>query len=270
MILRLYTPCDYCLRRGLRWTVVAVLCLAMFTALGAAHANAETLDTSDRVENVMRLASLGQHEAAVALFERVKKQRPDTIESIHGHKVAVVYAAIGDRERHAAHCRWLMERRRDAIMPTDAERSVKGYLLFPSADDPALIEHALERTRLATDQAEARGEGEYLAWFEGSRGMAEYRSGNHAEAVGWLEKAAKADNLYITSLAAPFQAMAEYARGNHERAEALLTKARELAAQLPAPGTDEYLREWTDTLTSQIALREAERTIAGNTTASHE
>ena len=212
-------------------------------------------------DEALALAAEGKHEEAVAHFERVKRENPEAIQSIHGHKIAVVYATIGDRARHEAHCRWLMDRYKDAELPTDAERSVKGYLLFPSADEPALLEDALARTRLATDFAESRGEGDLLAWFEGSRGMAEYRVGNYAEAVKWLEKAARDKSLYIGSLALPFQAMSEHALGNHGRARELLEASREAAARLPKPGTEEYLKEWTDTLTTQHALREAEQVL---------
>ena len=243
------------------WLGVAGLVMA----LGAWAASPETgtPGNADVLDEVLDLASREQHEAAVQLFERVKEEDPDSIEAIHGHKVAVVYAVIGDRGRHEAHCRWLMERYRDAEQPTDAERSVKGYLVFPSTEDPALLQHALERTRFATEHAVERGEGDLLHWFEGSRGMAEYLSGNLDEAVAWSEKAARAESLYIRSLALPFQAMAEYARGNRERGRALLKEARVLADKLPEPGSEEYLREWTDTLTTQLAMREAEQVIAG-------
>lgn len=252
--------------KHLRWRGPIAPLILLVAAAGASPDAADAPVAPDAIEAVMDLASKGQHEAAVALFERIKEQRPDTIESIHGHKVAVVYAVIGDRSRHEAHCRWLMDRYRDARLPTDAERSVKGYLLFPSAEDAALLARALERTRLATDFALERSEGQYLLWFQGSRGMAEYRSGNYAEAISYLEKAANAESLYINSLALPFQAMAEFAQGNRERAGALMEQARAAAARLPAPGTEEYLKEWTDTLTTQLAMREAEKTVAGSQT----
>ncbi len=239
---------------------VCGLCVVVVALTGVAAAT--TALEPDSIETVMDLAAEEQHEAAATLFERVKEEQPETIESIHGHKMAVVYAAIGDPERHAAHCRWLMERFRGAEQPTDAERSVKGYLLWPSTDDPALLEDALERTRLAVTHADERGEGEYLLWFEGSHGMAAYRTGNYDEAVEHLERAAAAESLYINSLALPFLAMAEHARGNQERAEATLTRARAAAEQLPEPGSEEYILEWTDTLTTQMALREAEQRIA--------
>jgi hypothetical protein len=251
-------------RNLVRWMGGAALGLMVTLAAGAAVVMAGAPGDPESIEAVLYLASQDRHEEAVQLFERIKKERPETIESIHGHKVAVVYAAIGNRTRHEAHCRWLMDRYRDAVMPTDAERSVKGYLLFPSAEDPALLDHALERARLAARDAVERGEGQWLLWFVGSQGMAEYRSGNYAEAVTQLEKAAKADNLYISSLALPFQAMAEFAQGNHERAGEVLAQAQEAAALLSEPGSEEYLREWTDTLTTQIALREAERVITGD------
>ena len=250
-------------RRLAHWRGAAVLPFILLVFACAEPPTVEAPAISDTVDNVMDLAAREQHEAAVTMFERIKEDQPETIESIHGHKVAVLYAHIGDPARHETHCRWLIERYRDAELPTDAERSVKGYVLAPSSDDPALLEHALERTRLATDYAEERGEGEYQLWFEGSRGMAAYRVGNYDEAVTHLEKATEAESLYISSLALPFLAMAEFARGNQERAEQVLEHARAEAARLPEPGSEEYLREWTDTLTTQLAMREAEEVIAG-------
>ena len=249
-----------------RCTAGNVTTMALRLLMLAGTVSAEPLalnapEDPESIEAVLYLAGQNRHEDALALFEQVKEKRPETIASIHGHKVAILYAAAGDRTRHEAHCRWLMDRYRDATLPTDAERSVKGYLLFPSADDPALMEHALERTRYATEHAETQGEGEFLLWFEGSQGMAEYRSGNYAEAVIHLGRAADAEDLYIHSLAFPFLAMAEHAQGNSESAENWLKKARAAAALLPEPGSAEYAKEWTDTLTTQIALREAEQII---------
>ncbi len=255
-------------KRGVRMHVgrivqfcgAAALCLVL-----AASVVAEAPVTEDSIDAAMELAARQQYDEAVALFERIKQERPETIESINAHKIGVVYAVLGDRARHEAHCRWLMDRYRDAELPSDAERSVKSYALFPSADDPALLEHTLERTRYAVKNAVEKGELEYLLWFHASQGMAEYRTGNYDAAIEQLDMAAPADNIYISSLALPYLAMTELARGNDERANALLEQAREAATKLPDPESEEYLEEgWTDTLTTQFALREAERVFAAS------
>ena len=148
---------------GLIWwhTAAALVCTLLTLAALAADS---PLDINS-VETVLELAAQEKYAEAVALFKRVREELPDTIEAIHGHKVAVVYAHMGDRVGHAAHCRWLMKRYRGSELPTDAERSVKGYLIFPSAEDPALIEHALERSRVAVANSEARNEYQWIHWF---------------------------------------------------------------------------------------------------------
>lgn len=232
------------------------LLLAAFPAL-AADAALDVAQAKALLADALRLAGDQRYPESIAAFETVKANHPDAIESIHGHKIAVVHAAAGDGTNLEAHCRWLIDRYQDADLATDAERSVKGYLLFAGPHDPALLAEAARRTRYAVEAAAKAGEADLLPWFQVSLGMAEYRLGNYAEAATWLAKAAGDDNLYIRSLAQAFHAMAVHGQGKTAEALALLEKARATAAALPAPGSEEYKKEWTDTLSAQLALREA-------------
>lgn len=238
--------------------------LLLLTALPALVASAVLDDTQAQalLADALRFAGEQRYDDAIAAFEKVKAERPEAIVSIQGHKIAVVYATIRDSEKLNAHCRWLIARYKDAELATDAERSVKGYLLFSGPHDPALLAQAVGRTRYAVDTAAKAGEAELLPWFYLSHGMAEYRMKNYAESATWLAKVVDDETLYIRSLAQAFHAMAVHRQGQRAEALALLEKARATAVTLPAPGTEEYKKEWTDTLSTQLAMREAEALIA--------
>lgn len=244
-----------------RQLLVALLLLAAFPSLAEppalTDAQAEAL-----LADALRFAGEQRYDDTIAAFEKVKAQRPEAIVSIQGFKMAVVYAQVGDRERFDAHSRWLIARYKDAELATDAERSVKGYLLFAGPHDPALLAEAAGRTRYAVEAAAKAGEAELLPWFYLSHGMAEYRMKHYAEAATWLAKVVDDETLYIRSLAQVFHSMAVHEQGKRAEALALLEKARTTAATLPASGTEEYQEEWTDTLSTQLAMGEAEALIA--------
>jgi len=238
--------------------------LLLLTAFPATAEDATLTDAKAQalLADALRFAGGQRYDEAIAAFETVKAQRPEAIVSIQGLKMAVVYATVGEMEKFDAHCRWLIERYQDAELATDAERSVKGYLLFSGPHDPALLAEAVGRTRFAVEAAAKAGEAELLPWFYLSHGMAEYRLKNYAEALTWLAKVVEDETLYIRSLAQAFHAMAAHGQGKRAEALALLEKARATSAALPAPGTEEYKEEWTDTLSTQLAMREAEAMIA--------
>lgn len=244
-----------------RHLLTALLLLAAFPAFAASPALDDTQAQALLVD-ALRFAGEGRYPESIAAFERVKAERPEAIVSIQGFKMAVVYAQVGDRERFDAHSRWLIARYKDSELATDAERSVKGYLLFAGPHDPALLAEAVVRTRYAVEAAAKPGEAELLPWFHFSHGMAEYRMKNYAEAATWLAKVVDNETLYIRSLAQVFHAMSTHGQGQRAEALALLEKARATAATLPAPGTEEYQEEWTDTLSTQLAMREAEALLA--------
>ena len=241
--------------------LTALLLLAAFPVFAEPAALTDA-QAQALLADALRFAGEQRYDDAIATFEKVKAQRPEAIVSIQGFKMAVVYAKLGDREKFDAHSRWLIARYKDAELATDAERSVKGYLLFAGPHDPVLLAEAAGRTRYAVEAAAKAGEAELLPWFYLSHGMAEYRMKHYAEASTWLAKVADDETLYIRSLAQVFHAMAVHGQGQHAEALALLEKARATAATLPAPGTDEYAEEWTDTLSTQLAMGEAEALIA--------
>jgi hypothetical protein len=222
---------------------------------------ATPLDPRAALDAVQRLASERQYDAAIAAFERLQSEQPDAVTGLDGLKMVVVYAEVGDMAKHEALTRWLVERHRTPKMATDAERSVKGYIVHRSAKDPELLKHAVAMTRFASERAAADGEGEYQGFFDTSRGVALYRMRQYAEASKWLFTTVEHPSVYVRTVTLPFYAMSELARGNRKQAETIAERARETAAKLPHAGTDEYAVEWTDILISRKALEEMETAL---------
>jgi tetratricopeptide (TPR) repeat protein len=215
-----------------------------------------------RLDEVQRLASERDYDAAIKAFEAVQTEAPDAIASLDGLKMVVVYAEVGELDKHEALTRWLVDRHRTPKTATDAERSVKGYIVHPRAKDPALLKHAVAMTQLASERAKADGEEEYQGFFNTSRGIALYRTGRYPDASKWLFTAVEHPNVYVRTLALPFFAMSEFTRGNRKEALNAAEHARQAAAQLPVPGTDEYSVGWTDVLMSKRAIEEMETVLS--------
>lgn len=239
--------------------LASLLAVTLIPAGDALAQDAPMTDAQARelLDQALDYAAEQQYEEAVETFETVREANPDAIESIDGLKIAVVYAVMGDVEAHEEHIRWLIQQFAQPRMPTDADRAVKGYIIFSLADDEELLAYARELAVYATDAAEALGEGEYLAWFDVTRGIAEYRLGNFEQASEWAARSTDDESEYIRGLALLYHAMAEYQRGNEDEAADIFEQAEQLVAELPEPGTEEYRTEWTDILVIQLAHEEA-------------
>jgi hypothetical protein len=256
---------------GARWSrrvpVAAVLFVALASGCTASEPPPETpaakpADPRARLDEVQRLSSERDYDAAIKAFEAVQTVAPEAIASLDGLKMVVVYAEVGDLEKHETLTRWLVDRHRAPKTATDAERSVKGYIVHPRAKDPELLKHAIAMTQFASERAKADGEEEYQGFFNTSRGIALYRTGRYADASKWLFTAVEDPNVYVRTLALPFFAMSEFARGGRKEAMNAAEHARQSAAKLPLPGTDEYGVEWTDVLISRRALEEMETALS--------
>jgi tetratricopeptide (TPR) repeat protein len=217
--------------------------------------------TRQRLDDVQRQSSERQYDAAIAEFEKIRAEEPAAITALDALKMVVVYAEVGNLAKHGELTRWLVERHKTPKTSTDAERSVKGYIVHAGAKDKALLEHAVTMTRYASAHAAADGEGEYQGFFDTSTGIAAYRVGRYAEASKLLATTIDHQSLYVRSLALAFYAMSERARGNRKAAESLAERARSTARTLPVPGTDEYGVEWTDILISHRAMEEMEAAL---------
>jgi tetratricopeptide (TPR) repeat protein len=243
--------------------VVGTLFVASCTAEAPAPPPAAVEPPTPRaqLDLALRHASERNYDAAIKGFEAVRSGTPDDVTALDGLKMVVVYTEVGERAKSDELTNWLVDRYREPKSVTDAERSVKGYLVHSGPHDKALITHAVAMTRYASQNAAAQNQGEYQGFFDTSLGIAEFRAGRFAEAARSLAKATSHQSVYVRSLALTFHAMAELRRGNRPAAEKLLEDARRTVASMPIEGTDEYGVEWTDVLISRRALEEAERTF---------
>ncbi len=237
---------------------------AVFALLASCGLAAQTQPASParaRLDEVQRLASVGDYAGATTLFEAVKAQSPEAIESLDGLKIAIVYLQTGNTARFLELTHWLVARYQSPKTSTDAERSVKAYIVWKGAKDPKILAHAVEMTTFASEHAVASGEGEYQGFFDTSRGIALYRVGRYAEAAQWLPKTLDHDDVLVRSLALAFNAMNEWKLGHRARATELMARARQEAPKLPAPGSPTFGADWTDVLITKMVLAEAETVV---------
>ena len=88
-----------------------------------------------QLDEVRRLASVLDYPAAMTLFESVQANTPAAIESLDGLKIQIVYLETGHTDKFLNLERWMIARYKSPKVSTDAERSVKGYLIWKGATD---------------------------------------------------------------------------------------------------------------------------------------
>lgn len=235
--------------------VVLAFALAV---VGAQAPKAPDSPARAQLDEVRRLASVLDYTGAMKLFETVQAQTPDAIESLDGLKIAIVYLETGNTAKFLDLTNWLIARYKSPKTSTDAERSVKGYIVWKGATDPTILAHAVEVTTFASEHAVASGEGEYQGFFDTSRGIALYRAGRYAEAAKWLPKQLTHQDVLVRSLALAFNAMNELKLGNRPRANELMSRARQELPQLPVLGSPTIGADWTDVLITKMVVAEAE------------
>lgn len=229
--------------------------------VGSGLAAAQTPPVSParaELDEVRRLASVLDYAAAMTLFESVQAKTPDAIESLDGLKIQIVYLETGHTDKFLNLERFLIARYKSPKVSTDAERSVKGYLIWKGATDPTILSHALEMTRFARERAVASGEGEYQGFFDTAYGIALYRLGRYAEAAKWLPGQLDHQDVLVRTLALGFTAMNEFKLGNRARSHELMSRARKDQSNLPKLGSPTIGADWTDVLITKMVMAEAE------------
>jgi tetratricopeptide (TPR) repeat protein len=241
---------------------VAAAIVAFLASCGIAAAQAPaTSPNRAKLDEVRRLSSVADYAGAMTLFETVKAQSPDAIESLDGLKIAIVYLQTGNTAKFIELTNWLIARYRSPKTSTDAERSVKAYIVWKGARDPKILAHAVEMTRFASEHAQASGEAEYQGFFDTSRGIALYRVGRYSEAAQWLPKTLNHDDVLVRSLALAFNAMNEWRLGHRARATDLMGQVRRELPKLPTPGSPTFGADWTDVLITKMVVAEAETLV---------
>ena len=234
--------------------------LVAFSLMGSL-ASAQTAPVSRaraQLDEVRRLASVLDYQGAMTLFETVKAKTPDAIESLDVLKIQIVYLETGNTPKFLDLVNWVMARYRMPKLSTDAERSVKGYLIWRGATDPKILARAVELTTFASEHAAVVGEGEYQGFFDTARGIALYRVGKYVDAARWLPTQLEHKDVLVRSLALAFNAMNEQKLGHTARASELMTRARLELPNLPVLGSPPIGADWTDVLITRMVMAEAE------------
>jgi tetratricopeptide (TPR) repeat protein len=240
----------------------ARLLFTVVIAVTASAAQDATVSSARaQLDEVQRLSSVSDYAGAMKLFETIRAQAPDAIQSLDGLKMSIVYAQTGNTAKLLDLTNWLIDRYRSPPLSTDAERSVKGYLVWRGATDPKILAHALEMTRFASERAVTSGEGQYQGFFDTSRGIALYRVGRYAEAAKWLPTTLNHEDVLVRALALGFNAMNEFKLGNRARASELMVRARQQIPRLPAPGSPTFGADWTDVLIAKMVFAEAQTVV---------
>jgi hypothetical protein len=240
---------------------VAVTIAAFVISGAVAAAQAPATTPRAKLDEVQRLSSVADYAGAMKLFEAVKAQSPETIESLDGLKIQIVYLHTGNTAKFLDLTNWLIARYLSPKTSTDAERSVKGYVIWKGATDPKILAHAVEMTKFASEQAQASGEAQYQGFFDTSRGIALYRVGRYADAAQWLPKTLNHQDVLVRSLALGFNAMNEWKLGHRARATELMAQVRRELPNLPAPGSPTFGADWTDVLITKMVVAEAETVV---------
>ncbi len=177
-----------------------------------------------------------REEALARRKAKLGPDHPDTLGSVHS--LALAYLAVaakqawsGQDEELAATCRKVLSHSKDTKDAILAERVAKICSLRPSDDETH--EAALVLARRAVGLGKGHP---YLAYFQMALGMAEYRSGHHADAEAALLAASKleANNDTVSGTAGFYRAMSLFRQGKAAEAHKVATEAVAKVKPLPA------------------------------------
>jgi serine/threonine protein kinase/Flp pilus assembly protein TadD len=173
---------------------------------------------------------------------------------------------LGDVEGYRSACREMLARFSQTDDPKIAWRVAKTCLLAPDAvSDLRPVLQLAERAVTGTQQHWA-----YRSFLL-AKGMADYRSGNFANAIHWINQSISLrpapwyySNRYLVGMAQVFLTMAHHRLGHAKQARQALHQATLLTN--PSNGTsgeNEYPEDWYHWMRLHIVRQEAERLLKG-------
>jgi tetratricopeptide (TPR) repeat protein len=211
---------------------------------------------SEARQRVHRFARMSEWKQASEAATRWQELEADEDPHLAWFYDSVLRLQLGDAPGYREVCHDMLTRFGQAKDPVIVERTARTCLLRPAAIDDLKPVFALaEQLVSGTKNHWAR------RWFLLTRGAAEYRAGNYAGAIDWLEKSmdAKEPAPQRDAFAALFLAMALHHQGQTGEARRRLNQAgRWLEERTRSLEPGDLGEEWSDWTRIEIVRREAE------------
>jgi tetratricopeptide (TPR) repeat protein len=195
----------------------------------------------------------GNWDSALAgILQRIENNPDDHLLWLQS---AVLYARIGNSDGYRRQCREMLSRFGDSRDPGICEHVARACLLLPG--DAA-------ETRLArrsADRGVALAAQEYalIAHCELAEGLAQYRSGEFAEARKTLDRCLARPFLYVVAMGKLLEAMSCFRQGDAGEARRLFDNALRYCDGLPqlSKGQVYYWWDWHDGIAVDLLRQEA-------------
>ena len=206
-------------------------------------------------------ARAGQWTNAVADFSRLIELEP-TNHSFY-HSLAPLLVQSADLDGYRRHCARILARFGGTSDPVIADRMAKDCLILSSSGVGLGAVGQLAETAVSLGTTN-----DYLAYFEGTKGWAEYRQGHFTEAERWLRKAI--DNKSSPNATRYLEdymvlAMTKYQMNQIEEARTALAKGLEIEEkELPHVDGGDLGDNWLDWIIAHALLKEARALIEGS------
>lgn len=205
-----------------------------------------------------REIAAGRTQDALVPLATVSAARPDSAMLVM--KLAALQAWFGRNEEFASTCRRALAVAQDTTVAETADRVAKACCLLPSTDS-AQLEAVLVLARKAVQLGEGN---QNRPWFQMAVGMAEYRSGDFAQADAALISLATGaqNNSELTGTAAFYRAMSLFRQGKQDDARQLATEAASTMKPLPTDEQNPLAGDYSaDNLILWLAYKEAKAMI---------
>ena len=219
----------------------------------------ETAALAAHPDDPGHLASLGDlhirnGDFALALDELNRATTLNRTNHWYWFQTACLRCYMGDEAGYRDACRHMLDLAAASNGPEFAERTAKACLLSRAQVD-------LDRLNHLADQALA-SPSPYAAWFQMTKGLAEYRAGRYAAARDWFNKAAALDSRWGTPTVRLLLAMTDFRLGSSASARAAIESLlKQVDQKLPRPGTGDLGVGPENFLVFATIRREAEASL---------
>jgi len=205
-------------------------------------------------------ARMGRWKEAAADFSRLVDFEPEN--SFAYHALAALLVQSGDLQGYRLHCAQELARFAGTTDPNIANQMAKDCLILPDSGVD------LRTTGAWADTAVTAGKDSGNAWFQITKGLAEYRQGHFVSAADWIQKVlaqSQGDPDEGDVQAYMVLAMAQYRSKQTAEASATLAKGQIAETKLPKLDSGDFgVRwRWIDWIIAQALMREAKALIEG-------